>query len=108
MIGWVILGFYCLGYVLMWRTVVWALVNDMTFGSRPAGDDIAFAILCGSLITFFWPFIFSALLVRRIYRAQGKDALVVLMPRSIRMGQKLAARQAKIERLERELGIGRK
>lgn len=107
MVGWIIFGVYCLGYVLMWRTVVWAVTNDMLFGSRPGGDDIVVGIFLGSLVTLIWPLIFAGLAVRSIYRARGEDATRALMPRSVRREQELNERQKNIERLERELGVGR-
>ena len=106
MMGWVFLGFYAVGYVLMWRTVTWAILNDIAFG-RPDAVDVTMSCLLGSVLTGGWPLVLAGLGVRAVYRHRGIDASQALMPRRVRRVNALSVRERRIAAMERELGIGR-
>jgi len=89
--GWLILAVYVVGYVLLWRTVTWAVISDFG-GYRPDDVDVAFGVFLGSILSLFWPFILAGLIVRSIYRARGDEAISALMPRAVQREREVSAR----------------
>lgn len=104
---WIILAVYVIGYVLMWRTVSWAILSDVS-PDNPDGVDICMTVLLGSLGTLLWPIILTGLAVRTVYRRKDGEAVYALMPRRVRRERELRDREKRIAAMERELGIGQR
>lgn len=104
MIGWIILAIYLSGYLLTWRRVVWALIEDVTYG-KPDGADIVCAMVLGSMANCIWPLIVVGLAVRAVYRKREGDALYALMPRDVRRERELDDRERRIRELELANGM---
>ena len=85
MIVWFIVICYVIGYVSMWRSVVWMIIMDVTSGheSYIENDTIAFGALLGSFFTLFWPIIFPFVAIKwianRLAKRKQQDTLAFLI-----------------------------
>ena len=109
--GWIIGAVYLAGYLALWRTVVWTIIDDVVYG-RPDGVDLTMGCVLGSMATVFWPLILLGLLVRAVYARRGQSLVDAVQPRRVRRAARAreleiqAREQAwRIRDLERELGI---
>jgi hypothetical protein len=106
MVDWIIIGVYLLGYVGLWRRLAWWFAKENAIGGL-SGEDVVVGAIMATLVCLFWPLVATGLLVRAIYRRREEDVVHAIMPRRVRREAELREREERIERLERELGIGR-
>lgn len=101
-VGWGILAVYLLGYVACWRSITWAVSRT---NYEPQLEDVVFGLIAGSIATLIWPLILIVTGIRRVCNSRGIDPQRVLMPRAEKRRVALDAREQRIRKLERELGI---
>jgi hypothetical protein len=100
-IGLVIGAIYVVGYVIVFRKVVWIVAEDSrsSYTGKLDNDDWAFAVIVGFLVTIFWP------IVVPFYMSRNHMYLLASPPKSVKKELELKEREKKIKELERELGI---
>lgn len=90
-IGWIIFYVYMVGYISTWRTVVWAMMNDVVSETRIRtgkidNDDVGFGMIFGTLLNFFWPLFLIYFLIRKAIKKilsslRVKEFWTLLIPR---------------------------
>lgn len=105
--GWLILSIYLAGIIIATPRIGYVVAHDLAYHDRPLrGNHVAMGRFFGFFISTLWPIVFPAYRWRNYAKARGITGDGILIaPRGIRREQRLKQQEARIQELERELGI---
>lgn len=101
---WLIVASYLLGYLLSWRRIAWVMAHEGNYGPLE-GDDIAFGVVFGFIVSFAWPVIVPGYFLYRSGLLTSGSHALLKAPKHIRDKERIATQERRIAELEREVGI---
>lgn len=107
--GWLIVGAYIIGAVQTWRVAAWVVASDDSHGEAIGGDSLIFGLVIGAFVGAVWIVVVPLCVAYKSGALVGGGRAFVCPPPSERRKERerrLRDREARIERMERELKIG--
>ena len=99
---------YSLVGVFTMRRFAWIVYDDVKYtpGGGVDGEALIPALVLGWLAGLIWPLTLTAYFVWTKLQPEGLLATLTAEPKHRRRERELREREARIERLEREVGVG--